>query len=95
MGALCGTKRMSKVWQEHLGGIASSAPRSCRLPTSLCITTFLVTLLNLLVYLLRTGTNICVPDRESMVSLVLTSGITFVILVLTLILICWTSHIII
>ena len=65
---------------------------STRLPTSHCITTFLVALLNLLIYITGAGYNTSVEDKESMVPLVLTSGIIFFIPVLTLIRICWTAR---
>lgn len=64
---------------------------STRLPTSLCITIFLVALLNLLVYITGAGYNTSVEDKEPTVLLVLSSGIIFFFPVLTLIRISWTA----
>lgn len=70
---------------------AGTALRNCRLPTSLCITIFFVALMSLLVYLAGARYNTCVEDKASIICLVFTSRIIFIILILTLILTCWTS----
>lgn len=66
----------------------------CRMPTFLYIVIFLTAPLGLLVCLARARYNTCVEDKVPMVFLVLTSGISFITLILSLIPICWTAQVI-
>ncbi|KAM5228302.1 claudin-6 [Ctenodactylus gundi] len=71
-------------------------PQDLQAARALCVITFLVALLGLLVYLAGAKYTTCVEDKDSKARLVLTSGIIFVISgVLTLIPISWTAHTII